>query len=148
MQAEQMPQAALRVPWCVQRAGSQGTSAFVVVPARQEPAARWVQGRACPEAPAVARPVPVSQEQVRSSEEQKESVFSGPASGQPAQNAPEEAPAVEPPEEASPSAGAAEAARRVAVSQGPAFAAAVPAASLRAVERKRADARPEERREF
>lgn len=65
-QAAQTRQAALQAPWFVQRAGSQETSASVVVPARQEPAARSVQARARLEAPAAALSVPVSQEEMRS----------------------------------------------------------------------------------
>jgi hypothetical protein len=141
-QAEQMPQAALsvtpqvalRVQRAVQVAGSQELS--VSVPAQQGSAAQWVRGRAPPEAPAEARPAPVSREEVRPSEERKESVFAAPA--RPVQNAPEESPEVSEPQEASPSAGAAEVLRMVAALQGPAFAAAV----------REGDWQPEERREL
>jgi len=138
-QAAQTRQAALQAPWCVQRARSQEISASVVAPVQQESSVRWVQGRARPEAPAVARPVPVWQE-VRPSKERKASVFAGPA--QPVQNAPEESQEGSEPREALPSAGAAEVAPTVAVLQGPAFAAAV-----RAVGPK-GDSRPEERPEI
>jgi hypothetical protein len=139
------PQVAFRVQRAVQVAGSQEPS--VSVPAQQGSAVRWVRGRARPEVPAVARPVPVWQEEVRPSEERKEeSAF---AAAQPVQNAPEESREGSEPQEASPSAGAAEVARTVAALQGPAFAAAVrEVAQRREAERQPGDGQPEERREI
>jgi hypothetical protein len=131
------PQVAFRVQRAVQVAGSQEPS--VSVPAQQVSAARRARARARPEAPAVVvRPVPFSQVEVRPSEERKESVFAGPASAQPVQNAPEELREASEPQEVSPSAGAAEVARTVAVLQEPAFAAAV----------RKGGSQPEERREI
>jgi hypothetical protein len=126
----------------VQVVGVGSREPSVSVPAQQGSAARWVRGRARPEAPAVTRPAPVSQEEVRPSEERKESVFAGPASAKPVQNAPEESREASEPQEASPSAGAAAAAPTVAALQGPAFAAAVQEAE------RKGDSQPEERREI